>query len=154
MARRIGQCRRVVVASADYLAQHPMPMTPEDLEQHACIVFSRGEGGEQVTFSKAGITRAIVLRATLRISALEGVRAAVLTGLGLAVSSEWIFTDELADAMVCEVLTDWQLPPLDLWAVTPSARHTSPKAKAFIAFVEEQLASTPYGLGEPIGVAR
>jgi DNA-binding transcriptional LysR family regulator len=148
VARKIGRCRRVVVATPDYFRRHGTPKQPEDLADHRTIVFSRGEGGEQATFEKAGKSRDIMLRPSLRISALEGVRAAILAGLGIAVASEWIFTDELDGGQVREVLTEWELPPLDLWAVLPGGRHAGPKARAFIAFVEEQLKETRYGLSE------
>ncbi|WP_229259433.1 LysR family transcriptional regulator [Duganella aceris] len=147
VARRIGQCRRVVVAKPDYFARHGTPRQPEDLGDHAAIVLSRGEGGEQMAFIKDGVAREIGLKPRLRISALEGVRSAVLAGLGVAVASEWIFTEELDDGRVVEALTDWELPRLDLWAVLPGGRHAGPKARAFIAFVEEQLAKTRYGIG-------
>ncbi|MBT2792804.1 LysR family transcriptional regulator [Paraburkholderia strydomiana] len=145
-ARKIGQCRRVVVGTPDYFAQHGSPQQPEDLVDHSTIIFSRGEGGEHLGFSKAGHSRNIVLRPRLRISALEGVRAAVLAGLGIAVVSEWIFTDELDDGLLREALTDWTMPLLDLWAVLPGGRHAGPKSKAFIAFVESQLQTTRYGI--------
>jgi DNA-binding transcriptional LysR family regulator len=82
----------------------------------------------------------------LRISALEGVRAAVLAGLGIAVASEWIFTDELDNGVLVEVLDDWTMPSLDLWAVLPGGRHASHKARTFIAFVENQLKTTRYAI--------
>lgn len=144
-ARRIGRCRRIVVAAPDYLVRYAPIEEPEVLVKHQTIVFSGGEGGEQVEFAKAGRKRAIVLRPRLRISALEGVRAAVLSGLGVAVASEWIFMDELRDGRVVEVLADWEMTPLDLWAINPGGRRASAKARAFIAFVEEQLKSTPFG---------
>jgi DNA-binding transcriptional LysR family regulator len=146
-ARKIGQCRRIVVATPAYLQQHGTPATPRDLATHAAIVLSRGEGGEQVTFSRDGSVAEITLQPRLRISALEGLRSAVLAGLGVAVASEWIFDDELASGQVIEVLADWRMPPLDLWVVLPGgARHASPRARAFIAFIEEQLAGTRYGV--------
>jgi DNA-binding transcriptional LysR family regulator len=146
VARRIGQCRRVVIATPAYFARHGTPQQPQDLSDHPAIVLSRGEGGEQVALVKDGVTREIALKPKLRISALEGVRSAVLAGLGVAVSSAWIFTEELDSGQVQEVLTDWELPRLDLWAVLPGGRHAGPKARAFIAFVEEQLARTGYGV--------
>lgn len=146
-ARKIGQCRRIVVATPAYLEQHGTPATPGDLAGHAAIILSRGEGGEQVTFSRDGSVAEVTLQPRLRISALEGLRSAVLAGLGVAVASEWIFDDELASGQVVEVLADWRMPPLDLWVVLPGgARHASPQARAFIAFIEEQLAGTRYGV--------
>jgi DNA-binding transcriptional LysR family regulator len=145
-ARRIGQCRRVVVAAPDYLRRRGTPGLPEELADHPSIVFSRAEGGDAFSFHKDGSSRRVMLKPRLRVSALEGVRAAVLSGLGVAVAAEWIFAEELASGQVCAVLEDWDMPRLDLWAVLPGGRHAGPKARAFIAFVEEQLAKTPFGL--------
>lgn len=59
---------------------------------------------------------------------MEGLKAAVLAGLRVAISSEWIFTSELESGQMQELLANWQIPPLDLWAVLPGrARHANPK---------------------------
>ncbi|WP_144633761.1 LysR family transcriptional regulator [Bordetella genomosp. 13] len=146
-ARKIGQCRRIVVATPGYLEKHGMPNAPSDLAGHAAIVLSRDEGGDRIAFANGDASAEVVLRPRLRVSALEGLRAAVLAGLGVAVASEWIIQDELDGGQLVEVLAGWSMPPLDLWVVLPGgARRASPKARAFIAFVEEQLAATRYGV--------
>jgi DNA-binding transcriptional LysR family regulator len=76
----------------------------------------------------------------VRVTAAEGVRAAVLAGMGLAVTSEWMLAPELASGEVITVLDDWSLPGVDLWALFPTGRMASAKARAFVAFVEETLA--------------
>jgi DNA-binding transcriptional LysR family regulator len=63
----------------------------------------------------------------------------VLAGLGLAIGSEWLFARELKSGAVTSVLTDWSLPPVDLWAVFPTGRLASAKARAFASFVESQM---------------
>jgi len=73
------------------------------------------------------------------VSAAEGMRTAVLGHVGLAVASEWMFSPELADGTVQAVLTEWTLPPIDVWAVFPSGRMATTKARAFVAFVEQLL---------------
>jgi DNA-binding transcriptional LysR family regulator len=73
------------------------------------------------------------------VTAAEGVRAAVLADIGVAVASEWMFSPELASGTVRRVLTDWTLPPIDLWAVYPSGRKSSAKARAFVDFVQKVL---------------
>jgi len=67
----------------------------------------------------------------------------VLSGMGYAIASEWMFAPELASGAVRAVLTDWTLPTLDLWALFPSGHRPSAKARAFAAFVKAQLAE-PY----------
>jgi len=37
------------------------------------------------------------------------------------------------------VLEDWSLPPAELWAVFPTGRQASAKARAFTMFMERQL---------------
>ncbi len=83
----------------------------------------------------------------MRVNALEGLRAAVVAGLGIGIVTEWVFGSELADGRVEELLADWSLPPVTLWAVLPGGRRASPAAKAFVAFVEEQIAGTPFAVG-------
>ena len=67
------------------------------------------------------------------------MREAVFAGMGLAIGSEWMFSPEIADGKVKRVLEDWSLPPLDLWAVFPTGRNASIKARAFTAFIEQEL---------------
>src|SRR6202030_4444385 len=72
----------------------------------------------------------------VRVNAAEGVREAVFAGLGIAVASEWMFAPELRSGNVRSVLRDWTLPPIDLWAVFPTGRRASAKARAFATFIE------------------
>ena len=79
----------------------------------------------------------VTLKGRLRVTAAEGVRAAVLAGAGIAVGTEWMFTPEIADASVKEVLRDWELPGSAVWAVFPAGRAASTKARTFVSFVRE-----------------
>jgi DNA-binding transcriptional LysR family regulator len=145
-ARKIGQARRLVVGATSYFREHEAPREPRDLTRHRALVFSRGEGGERHTFEKDGRTLEVTLRSRLRVSALEGLRAGILSGLGIAVATEWLFGPELGDGRLQVVLADWHLPPIELWAVFPGGRRASAKARAFAAFVETQLASTSFAV--------
>jgi DNA-binding transcriptional LysR family regulator len=70
-------------------------------------------------------------------SAAEGVREAVLTGQGFAISSRSMFAPELASGDVVPVLKDWNQPPMDLLVIYPSGRLTSAKARAFVKWFEQ-----------------
>jgi DNA-binding transcriptional LysR family regulator len=139
-ARRIGRSPRLVVGTPEYFARAGMPTTPADLSQHQAIIYSQRGGGESWTFSKNGDEQDVTVSGRVRVSAAEGMRTAVLSGMGLAVASRWMFSPELASGKVKAVLTDWTLPALDLWAVFPSGRLVTARARAFVEFVEEALA--------------
>ncbi|GAB5101168.1 LysR family transcriptional regulator [Caballeronia sp. HLA56] len=138
-ARRIAQSRRLVVGTPAYFVEAGVPNTPAELSQHQVIVYSLRGGGESWAFSQQGKEVAVVVSGRVSVSAAEGMRTTLLGGMGLAIASEWMFSPELADGSVQAVLTDWELPPIDLWAVFPAGRLVSAKARAFVAFVAEVL---------------
>jgi DNA-binding transcriptional LysR family regulator len=150
-ARRIVRSSRLVVGTPAYFAQAGLPRTPAELSRHQAIVYSQRGGGETWSFSKGGSQVSVAVSGRVRVSAAEGIRTAVLGDMGLAVASQWMFAPELAQGKVRAVLTDWQLPPLDLWAVFPAGRLATSRARAFVSFVEEVLGQ---GLPESAEQAR
>jgi DNA-binding transcriptional LysR family regulator len=139
-ARKIAQCRRVVLGTPAYFAEAGEPQAPADLAGHQSIPYAQDAGGSGVwRFTRGEIHHSVTLNGRLRVTAAEGVRAAVLADAGLAVASEWMFAPELSSGAVREVLSDWTLPPMDLWAVYPSGRLASAKARAFVEFVQAVL---------------
>ena len=143
-ARKIGSAKRFIVGTASYFRQHGEPKMPEDLRDHAALVFSGREGGERITFARDGVDTTVELKPRLRVNVLEGLRAAILADLGVASASEWMFGEELHDGRLKTVLPEWTLPRIELWAVLPGGRRASPLARAFLAFVESVLAKTPF----------
>jgi DNA-binding transcriptional LysR family regulator len=138
-ARRIGSSPRRVVGTREYFARAGVPMTPANLKHHQAIVYLQHGGGDTWSFSRNGTDETVMMSGRLRVSAAEGMRTAVLGGMGLAVASGWMFSPELASGTVEAVLTDWTLPTIDLWAVFPSGRMVTAKARAFVAFVQDAL---------------
>ena len=138
-AHKIGQSRRLVLATPSYLAKRGEPRSPTDLVRHQAVIYDQRGGGAAWTFRQGSAETAITLKGRVRVTAAEGVREAVFSDLGLTVSSEWMFAPELKSGAVTTVLEDWSLPPIDLWAVFPTGRRASAKARAFVTFVEQQL---------------
>jgi DNA-binding transcriptional LysR family regulator len=137
LARKITSGRRSVIASPSYLARAGTPRTPADLAHHHALSYSQLP--DNWTFRRDGVEASVAVRGRLRVSAAEGLRAAVLADMGLAVASDWMFAPELASGAVQRVLPDWTLPALDLWAVFPTGRLVSAKARAFADFVSDIL---------------
>ena len=95
------------------------------------------------SFRRGATETSVSINGRLRITAADGVREAVLAGMGPTVASEWMFAPELKRGIVKPVLRDWTLPPIELWAVFPTGRRASAKARAFVAFIEEALSNSP-----------
>jgi DNA-binding transcriptional LysR family regulator len=136
-ARRIASGRHVVVGTPAYFERTGKPTAPGDLAAHQAVIYDQEAGGQDWTFQRDDAEIAVTLKGRLRVSAAEGVRAAVLANAGIAVASEWMFSPEIADRTVQMVLQDWELPRIDLWAVFPAGRTATTKARTFTQFVQE-----------------
>ena len=136
MARRLSRCEMRVLGTPAYFAAKGMPASPQGLQDHDLVLYSPKPGmGQQWLFCRGDERIAVRGRGRLTLSAAEGMRAAVLAGLGLGIASEWMFAPELARGEVVVALPGWQLPALELWTLLPAGRELSAKARAFLTFV-------------------
>ncbi len=138
VARKLATGARSVLSTPAYLARAGEPRTPADLAGHEAVIHSQVPNIWSFTGPDRKVSASLNER--LRVSAAEGVRAAVLADMGLTIASDWMFAPELANGRVRKVLDDWALPPIDLWAVFPAGRMASAKARHFAGFVETVMA--------------
>lgn len=140
VARKIAVCRRIIVGAPAYFDVMGVPQKPADLLGHQAIIYAQRQGGQSWTFRQGSAEVSVTVNGRFRASAAEGVREAVLAGLGVSIGgTEWMFTPELRSGAVTEVLQDWSLPAGELWVGFPTGRQASAKARAFTAFIEQQL---------------
>jgi len=136
-ARRIASSSHAVLATPTYFTRSGEPAKPSDLAGHEAVIYDQRGGGSTWPFQRDGTQISITLKGRLRVTAAEGLRAAILANAGLAIVSEWMFAPEIADGTVKVVLKDWQLPRMDLWAVFAAGRTATAKARTFAEFVRE-----------------
>jgi DNA-binding transcriptional LysR family regulator len=142
-ARKISHCQRHVIGTAAFFAAQGLPQTPADLVVRQSIVYEHQRlGGTSWTFRQGTVETSVTVKGRVHVTAAEGVREAVFAGLGFAIASEFMFAPELKSGAVISVLDDWSLPPVDLWAVFPTGRQASAKARAFASFMESQLSGS------------
>lgn len=138
VARKLASSRRSVIATPAYLERCGIPQTPAELGSHQALIYSQASSGW--TFKRGSAETSVSVYGRVRVSAAEGLRAAVLADMGLTIASDWMFSPELESGAVRRVLEAWALPTIDLWAVFPTGRLASAKARTFATFVEEVLA--------------
>src|SRR6266446_290908 len=135
-ARRIATCRHIVLGTPAYFERAGLPKAPGDLTAHETVIYAQRGGGAVWPFRREGVELTVTLRGRLHVSAAEGVRTAVFSNAGIAITSEWMFTPEIVNGTVKPVLQDWELPPMELWAIFPAGRTAATKARTFANFVE------------------
>ena len=142
-ARRVGQSRALVVGARSYFEAQGVPQTPGDLVAHQAVIYEqRRAGGDTWMFRQGTTDVTVTVSGRLHVNAAEGVREGVLAGLGVSIGgSEWLFAPELESGAAVSVLEDWSLPSIGLWAVFPTRRQASAKARSFARFIEQHIPS-------------
>lgn len=138
-ARRIAKCQGRVIGTASYFNAAGVPRIPADLVEHRVVAYEQPLGGPTWTFRQGVAEASVTLGGRVHLDTTVGVRSCVLADLGLAIASEWMFAPELKAKTVKAVLTDWSLPPVQAWAIFPTGRQASAKARAFASFIESQM---------------
>lgn len=140
-ARKIAQCQRLVIGTPSYLKAAGTPRMPADLVRHQVITYEEPLGGATWTFRQGAAEAPVSLNGRVHLNTTVGVRGCVLADLGLAIASEWLFAPELKAETVKPVLVDWSLPPVEAWAIFPTGRQATAKARTFASFIESQIES-------------
>lgn len=141
---RLGEMRRVVVASQAYLQRHGVPRSLEDLAGHRCLSLVNQPGW---TFRDPGRPERLV---THKVAGpLECNDGAVLhewalAGMGLAWRSVWEVGADLRWGRLVSVLDEWAPPPVGIYAVVPQRRHLPLRVRLFIDCLKENYRRADY----------
>ncbi|NWB87859.1 LysR family transcriptional regulator [Pseudomonas gingeri] len=141
IARRIGDTRRITVASAAYLARRGEPQTPEQLSEHNCLQFNLLSSQNLWYYEKDGQRYSVRIKGNAQSNNSEAIREMVLGGLGIALSPVWLFAEDLQAGRVMAILPDYQTQSLPIHAVFPANRRQSARVKAFVDYMSEALLS-------------
>ncbi|MCB1669451.1 MAG: LysR family transcriptional regulator [Pseudomonadales bacterium] len=141
-ARKLGDSKRVICASPEYLKKHGIPKHPKDLENHNCLTF-RDQPGFNIWQFKDG-KETIKVKATGNFFARgsDAMTAAALAGLGLISMPDWNMGVELKNKQLKVVLVDYPVSPptSPVWAIHAHQRHVPAKVRVFIDFLVGKLA--------------
>jgi DNA-binding transcriptional LysR family regulator len=141
IAVRIGQeMRGVLVASPNYLARHPLPMTPRDLEAHNCIRF-RFPSGIIVPwqFERRGKKVELAPEGTLTINDPDLAIRAAVDGVGILYTAVGYAAADIKGGRLVPLLEDWGLPSNAIFLYYPSRRQVPAPLQAFIEFLRQSL---------------
>jgi DNA-binding transcriptional LysR family regulator len=136
IAVRIGpDLRMAAVASPDYLARHPAPLTPHDLTRHRCINLRFPTlGGLYVwEFEKDGRELNVRVGGQLTFNDRSRIIEAALDGFGIGFLAEDSVLGLVAEGRLVRTLEDWCAPFAGYHLYYPSRRQLSP---AFGVLVE------------------
>jgi DNA-binding transcriptional LysR family regulator len=153
MSRALGTYRRRLVAAPGYLAVRGIPLIPDDLKAHACLLhkfptsrkFERWPLGPEHTGTQIELPRTAVA------STLEPLIYMAEQGLGIAYVPDFAIARQLRESLLVTVLDDYTDRSGPLRILWPSSRHLAPKLRVFVDFLAANLVPTIEGEADMAG---
>ncbi|MCG6871702.1 MAG: LysR family transcriptional regulator [Gammaproteobacteria bacterium] len=145
IARRLFEARTVVCASPEYLATHGTPARPEELADHAGLVYTNLANPDRWSWwDDAGTRHQVQVPVQLSANSGDFLCAAAAAGRGVTVPPTFIAWEYLRRGELVPLLQDFRWPVSPAYAVYPPTRHLSYRVRAFIDFLAERFAGVPY----------
>lgn len=140
-ALKVGNVRRVVCASPDYIKKHGLPMHPNDLSNHQIVVASGLGLNMEWRFQEDKQPKVIRVKPRLIVTSNDAAIEAAVEGLGITRVISYQVAAELAAGRLKIILSEFELPPLPINILHREGRNSSTKVRTFIDMVAEKLKS-------------
>lgn len=139
--RRLGDFRRVLVASPHYIESHGCPEQPADLQDHICLHYRFHNTGkiERWPLPPASDDDVLDLPRMLICNSVEMRIHLTLQGQGIACLPDFIVAEHLRSGRLQTLLEDCTDNSSTMWVVWPASRDLSPKLRAFIDCLSAQV---------------
>lgn len=150
IARRLCSLHLVLCASPAYLERRGTPTQIDELDEHDHVLFTpasrnqtwtlvgpsaNGAGEQSYDFGRP---------ARLASNNYGAVVDVARAGIGIALISEFMVTEELTSGALARVLPEWQSRPTDVHAVYPARQNVPPRLTLFLEHLAKSLNPPPW----------
>jgi DNA-binding transcriptional LysR family regulator len=139
-ARKLGETRRIIVASPAYLAAYGTPLTPEDLHNHNCLNFNFRRADPIWPFRRDGRDFTLAVRGSIEANNGETLGQLAAIGIGIARVGAFSVLQDLAEGQLVPVLEDYN--PCDveqIHAVFVGGSSIPARVRVFVDFLADHL---------------
>ena len=141
VAIRLGEVRRVIAASPQYLARHPAIHEPADLAKHQ-IISMTNFGLDSWSFPPAegsSVPRVVQFAPRLVVNTVRAAVASATEGHGITRLFSYHIAEEIREGRLQILLGKDEHPPLPAHLLAPQGRFSVPKVRAFADFAVPRL---------------
>lgn len=143
IARKIAPCKRVFCASPDYLKQNGVPLVPQDLAIHHCLIYSNELKPDTWMLHGPNGTESIKVNGPVCADNGDILKAAAIAGLGITLLPTFIVGSDISAGRLQQVLPDYCPPEISIYTVFPSRRYLSAKVRTFVDFLSYYFGDNP-----------
>ena len=137
IARKLAPLRQVLCACPSYIERYGMPVTPSELCNHNCILFSYSGDANEWALNKDGQSEVVMVSGSYRVNNSEAILEALLDGIGIGRLPTFVAGPDLKAGNLVRVLDSYHLPNHTFYAVFPEREYMPAKVRAFLDFAVE-----------------
>ena len=141
--RPLFAVRRVFCASPQYLKKVGLPQRPADLLGHPLGIYSGYPTRNRWLFRRGDESITIELPAKIRSNSVHLLHDFALTGGGITCLPTLVCGHDLMQRNLVPLLTDYELPALELLAIYPTTQRRAVKVKLFVDFIAKRFSGEP-----------
>lgn len=140
IARHLGDMEFVLCAAPDYLAAHPAPRDPHELQNdHTLVRYFYAGSTRQLPFVLESLEEKISIQGKYFVSVNESnaLLAAALAGLGVVAGPAFMLQPRIDSGELVALLPAWSPPAVPLHVVYPANRHMNTRTRVFVDWIME-----------------
>ena len=134
IARKLAPLRQVLCASPDYIDRYGMPVTPSELSERNCILFSYSGDANEWTLNKDGKSEAVLVSGSYRVNNSEAILVALREGIGIGRLPTFVAGPDLREGNLVRILESYHIPDHTFYAVFPERQYLPAKVRVFLDF--------------------
>ncbi len=139
-ARKLGESRRVIVASPDYLVRHGTPKVPEDLHHHNCLNFNFRRAEPVWPFRRDGRDYVLSVEGNIEANNGETLGQLAAAGAGVARVGSFSVAAEIASGQLVPLLEEYNPGDVEtIHAVFVGGANLPARVRAFVDFLTDYL---------------
>ncbi|BDB19240.1 LysR family transcriptional regulator [Pseudomonas sp. CYM-20-01] len=134
VSQKIGVSHCVLVASPEYLERHAAPVTPEDLDDHQCLLLGTVDyvRDEWQLKSKTGDATFAPKGPSFSVNDMEAMAVAIREGAGIGLLAGFSAIEDLRSGRLVRVLPEYHTYERNVYAVYTSRQFIDAKITRFI----------------------
>jgi DNA-binding transcriptional LysR family regulator len=144
IAHQLMQTHYFICASPQYLKQWGHPKTPNDIQQHNCLLFPFAGFRSKWRFKNRDLEETeVFVHGHTMISNAIALQQCAIAGMGLALLPNWLISDDLRDGALIDVFPGYDVTATEFstaaWLVYPSRAYVPLKVRVFIDFLKQSI---------------
>ncbi len=134
--RCLGHTALSLCATPAYLEAHGEPKTLDDLVDHKWISMTKFENPNRLSLTnRIGKTETVRLNSAFSSNSPMGAYALAENNLGIVLLADILIKKGIQQGQMKKILTQYQLPKLEVFGLYPYSQNIPPKLRVFIDYL-------------------